>query len=115
MIPVWCCSSRRAFGSREIAIDPPDARLTELGDLLKKSGGDTWRCVVSTNEDRESARAAFFRHVWTSAVRAREWLPIHLCRFRPPESESRSGLDSARLANQFSHSLVLLFRLATYH
>src|SRR6516164_6006564 len=49
--------------AREITIDPPDTSLTELGDLLKKSGGDAWRCVVSVDEDRKSARAAFFRHV----------------------------------------------------
>src|ERR1700732_2274130 len=53
--------------AREITIDPPDTRLTELGDLLKEPGGDAWRCVVSIDEDRQSARAAFFRHVWTSA------------------------------------------------
>jgi len=54
--------------AREITIDPPDTRLTELGDLLKKPGGDAWRCVVSIDEDRQSARAAFFRHVNRNVV-----------------------------------------------
>ena len=76
--------------AREIAIDPPDARLTELGDLLKKSGGDTWRRVVSINEDRKSARAAFFRHVWTSAVRARAVLERVSC-YEEEANASRFG------------------------
>jgi hypothetical protein len=38
--------------AREITIDPPDTRLTELGDLLKKSSGDAWRCVVGIDENR---------------------------------------------------------------
>jgi hypothetical protein len=42
-------------------------------------------------------------HQYTSAV------------FGLSERASRSGLETARLADQFSHSLVLPFRMATYH
>src|ERR1700758_723111 len=99
--------------AREITIDPPDTRLTELGDLLKKPGGDAWRRAVSIDEDRQSARAAFFRHVWTSAVRARDGSPMPLAVFGFPERGSRSGLETATLADQFSHSLVLPYRPAS--
>lgn len=49
-------------GSRKIAIDSPDARLPDTGDLLEQPGRDPGRRVVGVNQNRQSGGAWFGGH-----------------------------------------------------